>query len=72
VGGPWFTVRQSGADWHTLDTVWLSNGAKAGLSRVQIRMTLDAAPPDDEYSHLSDLAHPPAGRAATPNEGASR
>ena len=38
--GPWFTVQQTGSDWETIDTVWLSDGAEQTRVQVQIRMRL--------------------------------
>ena len=41
VAGPWFTVRESGDDWHTLDTIWISNGKTDDRARVELRLELE-------------------------------
>ena len=41
VAGPWFMVRKSGDDWQTLDTIWISNGEKNDLARVEIRVEFE-------------------------------
>ncbi len=41
MAGPWFTVRESGSDWHTLDHIWLSDGKTNDRARVDIRIELE-------------------------------
>jgi hypothetical protein len=31
-------VQESGDDWHTLDTIWISNGVTNDPARVDIRL----------------------------------
>ena len=38
VAGPWFAVHKVGEDWQTLDTIWISNGKKNSVARVQARL----------------------------------
>lgn len=40
MAGPWFTVQQTGSDWHTVENVWISNGEKTDNVQVQIRLEL--------------------------------
>ena len=44
MAGPWFTVQESGSDWHRLDTVSLSNGNENSLASIEIRLELEDAP----------------------------
>ena len=46
MAGPWFTVRESGDDWQTLDTIWISNGNTNDRARVEIRLELEEAADD--------------------------
>lgn len=39
VAGPWFAVHKAGDDWKTLDTIWISNGRKNSVARVQARLS---------------------------------
>lgn len=39
VAGPWFAVHQVGAGWQTLDEIWISNGQRNNLAKVQARVT---------------------------------
>ncbi len=48
MAGPWFTVRQSADDWHTLDTIWISNGKRNHHAKVQIRLELEEVQDEDE------------------------
>jgi len=44
--GPWFTVlddRES-ADWHTLDTIRMSDGERHDIVTVQLRLRLTETP----------------------------
>jgi hypothetical protein len=34
-------VRRSGDDWHTLDTIWISNGKTNDRARVEIRVEFE-------------------------------
>lgn len=38
VAGPWFAVHEVGADWQTLDKIWISNGQTNSVARVQARV----------------------------------
>jgi hypothetical protein len=44
VAGPWFTVQRDSSDWHTLDTLWLSNGEEDIKARVEVRVSLEPLP----------------------------
>lgn len=46
MAGPWFTVRKTGGDWHTLDTIWISNGSTNDRARVEIRLELEETDDD--------------------------
>jgi hypothetical protein len=42
VAGPWFTVQETGADWETLETFWLSDGGNEQTRvRVDIKLRLE-------------------------------
>jgi len=43
VGGPWFSVHETGADWKTLDTFWFADGPLRETVRIELRVTLDEA-----------------------------
>ncbi len=34
-------VRKSGADWHTLDEIWISNGETSHRARVEVRVEFE-------------------------------
>lgn len=40
MAGPWFKVYLSGdEEWATLETIWISNGDKTNIAKVQGRVT---------------------------------
>lgn len=41
MGGPWFTVLESGDDWQHVDSLWISDGARERTVRVEIRVRLE-------------------------------
>ena len=41
MGGPWFTVQQSGSRWQEIGSLWLSNGEIDGKARLQIRVSFE-------------------------------
>jgi hypothetical protein len=41
VGGPWFTVQESGSDWQTLDEIWISNGNTNDRARIELRLEFE-------------------------------
>ena len=41
VRGTVFTVQETGSDWQTLDTLWISNGEAHERGRAQIRVALE-------------------------------
>ena len=43
MAGPWFTVRESGGAWQTVETIRLSDGARDERVRVELRVELEAA-----------------------------
>ena len=45
MAGPWFTVRRSGDDWQTLDTIWISNGKTNHTARIELRTAFDEEQP---------------------------
>ena len=40
MAGPWFTVRRSGGDWQTLGQVWISDGRRDDVGRIDLRLEL--------------------------------
>jgi hypothetical protein len=59
VAGPWFTVRENGADFQPLGEVWMSNGSKDEVGRVEYKVRL--GPPTEAPEHLEgpdDLVAP--------------
>jgi hypothetical protein len=41
VGGPWFAVLESNAQWKPFTTLWLGNGENAGKAQVEIQLRLE-------------------------------
>jgi hypothetical protein len=41
VGGPWFTVQESGSDWQSLGDLWLSNGEDDVKGQLELRVSLE-------------------------------
>ena len=41
MGGPWFTVAESGEQWNVIDNLWISNGDEHERARLMIRVQLD-------------------------------
>ena len=52
MAGPWFTVQEEKDGWQTLDRIWLSNGKKNGIGRIQLKIRLDE--PASEKSSEED------------------
>ena len=40
MAGPWFTVLENGADWKTLETIYISNGQGHDRAKVEMRVEL--------------------------------
>ncbi len=40
MAGPWFTVHETGADWKTLDKIWISDGKTDCMGRIESRVVL--------------------------------
>ncbi|MEO8498493.1 MAG: hypothetical protein ABI614_28195 [Planctomycetota bacterium] len=40
MAGPWFTVQESGEDWKTLSSIWISNGQEDIKGRIDVRVRL--------------------------------
>ena len=41
MGGPWFTVQESGDDWQYIDDLWISNGEDHVRAHLEIRIQLE-------------------------------
>ncbi len=40
MAGPWFTVVKRDADWHTMGTLWVSDGNQDGPGQIEIKLQL--------------------------------
>ena len=43
MAGPWFTVLESGTEWHPIDTLLISDGGAHERARLEIRIELEEA-----------------------------
>ena len=41
MGGPWFTVQESGTDWEPVGTLWISNGREHEAASLELRVRFD-------------------------------
>ena len=48
MAGPWFSVHDDSDAWQTLDTLWFTDGDRRETVRVELRASLDPAPPTPE------------------------
>ncbi len=40
MAGPWFTVLESGREWHEISKIWISNGQVDCKGRIEVRIRL--------------------------------
>lgn len=63
MAGPWFTVYTIGADWKTMDSIWMSDGARSFKARIQGKVRLTALTAEDlEQARAAAEAAGPASR----------